>query len=373
MATSSSFRADQVGSLLRPESLLKARRDHKLGDIDDKTLRAVEDASVDDVLRMQEAADISVVTDGEYRRTHFFVVGSEALEGFEPVTSEMIWRGPEGPVTVTNTSWRVTGQIRMKGRLAENEANFLTSHTDRPVKICLPSPGFLVSQLGPTNRNESPYDGLSKVAEALGAIIRSEIEALFAQGVSYVQLDSPGYTKFLDAEQRARLFDSGRDPDKLLAEMLAADAATLQGIQRPANCRIGMHLCRGNQSSRWLSEGSYEPIAEQLFNSLPVDRFLLEFDDERSGDFSALRLMPKDKEVALGLITTKSGRLEDRDRVLSRIDEASKFVDGDRLAVSPQCGFASDAESGNRLSWDDQRRKLDLVVEVAKKWWGQDS
>jgi 5-methyltetrahydropteroyltriglutamate--homocysteine methyltransferase len=369
MAKSFSFRADQVGSLLRPDSLLKARRDHKSGDIDDKTLRAVEDASVDDVLRMQEAADISVVTDGEYRRTHFFVVGSEALEGFEPVTTEMIWRGPEGPVTVTNTSWRVTGQIRMKGRLAEDEANFLTSHTDRPVKICLPSPGFLVSQLGQPKKNESPYDGLSKVAEALGAIIRFEIEALFAQGVTYVQLDSPGYTKFLDEKQRTRLREAGRDPDAMLHEMLTADATTLRDIRKPDNCRIGMHLCRGNQSSRWLSEGSYEPIAEQLFNLLPVDRFLLEFDDERSGDFSALRLMPKNKELALGLITTKSGILEDRDRMLGRIDAASKFVDGERLAVSPQCGFASDAESGNHLAWDDQRRKLELVVEVAKKWW----
>jgi 5-methyltetrahydropteroyltriglutamate--homocysteine methyltransferase len=368
----SSFKADQVGSLLRPDFLLKARRDYKLGSIDDKALRAVEDAAVDEVLRMQESVQIGVVTDGEYRRAHFFVVGSDALEGLERAKAELIWHGPEGTVRASNTNWRVTGKIRLKGRLAQGEANFLTSHTDRPIKICLPSPGFLVSQLAEPSGNDTPYEDLKQVAEALSCIIRSEIEALFAQGVSYVQLDSPGYTKFLDAKQRARLLDSGRNPDKLLAEMLAADAATLQGIQRPANCRIGMHLCRGNQSSRWLSEGSYEPIAEQLFNSLPVDRFLLEFDDERSGDLSALRLMPKDKEVALGLITTKSGRLEDRDRILSRIDEASKFVDGDRLAVSPQCGFASDAESGNHLSWDDQRRKLDLVVEVAKKWWSED-
>jgi 5-methyltetrahydropteroyltriglutamate--homocysteine methyltransferase len=216
--------------------------------------------------------------------------------------------------------------------------------------------------------SEPFYLAREPLAEDLVGIVRGEIEALIADGVEYIQIDAPGYTALVDPVGRERIRESGQDPDDALAEAIAMDNATVAGLEQ-VGVTIALHLCRGNSRSRWISEGSYEPIAERFFNDLAINRLLLEYDSDRAGGFEPLRFMPQNKEVVLGLVTTKEGTLEREDTLLRRIDEASHYVDMDRLAISPQCGFAS-AILGNLLSMDDQKRKLELVSEVARKVWG---
>ena len=199
-------------------------------------------------------------------------------------------------------------------------------------------------------------------------IVRAEIQALIAEGVPYVQLDAPQYTYYIDSDVRAGMAREGADPDATLVEAVAGDNACLAGLGR-AGVTVGIHLCRGNDRSRWIAEGGYDRIAEQVFGQLGVDTYLLEYDSERAGGFEPLRFMPRGKNVVLGLVTTKVGQLESQDVLLRRIEEASKYVPMENLALSPQCGFAS-SMAGNLLSWDDQRRKLELVVDTARRVWG---
>ncbi len=204
--------------------------------------------------------------------------------------------------------------------------------------------------------------------DELAGIIRNEMQALIDERVSYIQIDAPNYTSLADPRQREQMRRAGMDPEQAIDETIAADNASLAGLRRDGTL-LAIHLCRGNSRSRWLAEGSYEPIAEKLFHVLDFDRFLLEYDSDRAGGFEPLRFLPANKTVVLGLITTKEGRLEPRDDVLRRIEEASRYIPLERLAISPQCGFASSAP-GNLLTMDDQRRKLELVVEVARNVWG---
>jgi 5-methyltetrahydropteroyltriglutamate--homocysteine methyltransferase len=213
------------------------------------------------------------------------------------------------------------------------------------------------------------YPTIHDMLQDVAAIMREEVQALIDEGASYIQLDAPSYSTFYDARRREALKQSGIDPAAAFDAAIAADNAMIRGLRRGADVAIGIHFCRGNKRSAWGAEGSYEPIAEKAFSALNMDRYLLEFDSERAGGFEPLRFVPKGKTVVLGLVTTKEPRMESEDELLRRIEEASKYVPMDNLAVSTQCGFAS-AASGNLLSWDDMRRKLDLVAETARKVWG---
>jgi 5-methyltetrahydropteroyltriglutamate--homocysteine methyltransferase len=359
-------RADQVGSLLRPTSLLEARRDHAEGRLSGEALREREDAAVLAALTRQRDVGIGVLTDGELRRGSWITDMAEAVDGFVPQSRVIDWKGPGGG-SEASTSNVVGARLRQRRRLAGNESAFLTAHAGGPCKVTLPAPSnfFVVSwRAGITDR---AYGSRNEMLDDAVGIVRGEVEALIAEGVSYVQLDAPFYGSFLDERERERLRGEGLDVDRALEDVVAADAAAVAGLAREG-LTLGLHICRGNSRSRWLTEGPYDRIAEPLLTRVPVDAFLLEFDSPRAGSFEPLRFLPARRTAVLGLVTTKEPALESRDDLRRRIEEAARFVPVERLALSPQCGFASVA-AGNLVSEDDQWRKLELVVETAAAVW----
>jgi 5-methyltetrahydropteroyltriglutamate--homocysteine methyltransferase len=360
--TTEKFRADHVGSLLRPEPLLAARRRHQAGEITAGELRAAENAAITAAVRMQEDAGIDVVTDGEFRRRDFRTGFVDAVDGMSMRTWDMPWRSGADVTRLASHTWAVTGRLKQRRRLAAGEAAFTRSLTSKPVKATLIAPGFLADKFWMDGETDKVYDSREELAAEMAAITRAEIEALIAEGVSYVQLDNPGYGSYLGAHAGADLAGFER--------VLTTDIAAVAGVERPPGVTIGMHVCRGNQSSRWMGEGDYEPIAEQLFGRLPVDRLLLEYDDDRAGGFEPLRFVPADTVVVLGLVSSKTGEPEPASALRRRIDEAAKFARYDNLALSPQCGFASVAEGGNLLTPEQQSAKLKLVADVARAAWG---
>lgn len=361
------YRADHVGSLLRPPELLTARAAHAGGRLKLAELRAVEERGILDVLTLQRRVGLDVFSDGEYRRDSWLTDVAEAVEGFVPERVEIHWRGPGGGLE-GSTAHVVGARLRRTRRLTAHESAFLKANAPGPFKMTIPSPSvFMLTSFKP-GVTDRFYPTRADLLRDLVPIVRDELRELVEEGVPYVQLDAPQYTYYVDPRVRARLLQEGIDPDAAFDEALAADTACLQGLRREA-VTVAMHVCRGNNKSRWFTEGGYDPIAEKLFGSLPVDRFLLEYDTQRAGDFAPLRFVPPEKTVVLGLITTKEGRLEFLEVLLRRIDEASRYVPLDRLAISPQCGFAS-ALPGNLLSLDEQRQKLELVVQTARRVWG---
>lgn len=358
---------EHVGSLLRPQPLLEARHRFAAGLIDAARLRQAEDAAVREALRRQQEVGIDVVTDGEFRREEFRAGFAAAVSNLAEEEFDLPWRGAEGTVLVRSRRWRVVGPVRQSAPIAADEARFLARNTSLPYKITLPSPGFMADRF--VIEDESPYRDSGELADAFREILLAEISRLVEQGVPYLQLDNPGYAAFLDAGSRARMVAGGRDPDAGFRAMLASDVSLLSAIPRSSSTTVALHVCRGNNASHWMNEGSYAPIAEQLFGSLPVDRLLLEFDDERSGSFDCLRFVPPGTVAVLGLISTKLPQVEDPDALLRRLDEAAQHVDPAQLAISPQCGFATHAEGGNHLSADEQYRKLALAVETARRWF----
>ena len=360
--TETKFRADQVGSLLRPESLLDARRRRADGKIGDDELRAAENAAIGHAVALQVEAGIDVVTDGEFRRRDFRTGFVDAVDGFTMSTWDMPWRSGEGVTKVPSHTWVAAGRLSPRGRLAAGEAAHLIGLTTAPVKVTLIAPGFLEDRFWKDGVTDQFYSTREEFAAEVAAITRAEIEALIADGVRYVQLDNPGYGAFLGTRPHgdAAAFE----------RMLATDIAAVAGVERPAGVTIGFHVCRGNQSSMWMGEGDYEPIAERTFGTLPVDRFLLEYDDERAGGFAPLRFVPSGKTVVLGLVSSKTATQEPAQELRRRIDEAAKYLDLGQLALSPQCGFASIAEGGNLLTADEQYAKLVLVADVARTVWG---
>jgi 5-methyltetrahydropteroyltriglutamate--homocysteine methyltransferase len=276
------------------------------------------------------------------------------------------WHGPGGGAE-PSTARVVGAPLQQRRGLTAHEVPFLAAHARRPFKVTIPTASsFLLVGYKP-GLTDRVYPTRREMVQVLADIVRREIAALVAAGVAYVQLDAPYYTSYLDARVRQGLAERGVDPDRAFEDSLAADAASLEGVAR-GGVTIGLHLCRGNSRSRWFTEGGYDPIAEKLLGTLPVDRFLLEYDTERAGGFAPLRHVPGGATVVLGLISTKEPRLESPAELLRRIEEASRYVPMERLALSPQCGFASVA-AGNLLSMDDQKRKLELVVETARKAW----
>ena len=368
MANSSKFRADHVGSLLRPQSLLEARRRLEAGMIEADELREVEDEMIAAAVKMQKDAGIDIITDGEFRRRDFRTGFVEAVEGISMRTIEMPWHTSGGVATLPSKQFVITGRLEQRRRLAEGEVSYLQSLTTAPIKVTLIAPGFLVERFWQDGATDEFYESREELAAEVAAITRAEIEALIAEGVRYVQLDNPGYSAYLGSHARER--GNGADTHAAFERMLKTDIAAVEGVERPRGVSIGVHVCRGNQSSMWLGEGDYEPIAEQLFQSLPVDRLLLEYDDERAGGFEPLRFVPRGRMVVLGLVSSKKPELESLEELQGRIDEAAKFIDIDNLALSPQCGFASVAEGGNRLTAADQFNKLQLVSDSALATWG---
>jgi len=362
------FRADQVGSLLRPPSLLEARERAEAKEISPEELREAESDAIAAAVRMQKEAGLDVFTDGEFRRSDFRAGIVDAFDGIGAKEFEMPWHGPDGMVKLPGTAYIVTGRLRQRRRITEGEAEFLRTLTNRNIKMTLISPGFVAEHFWRDGVTDKVYDSREELGAEIAAFMRAEVEALFAEGVKYVQFDNPAYSEFLSSHIWSP--DGGGEPGDAFGRMLAADAAAIEGVQRPEGASVGIHVCRGNNSSRWLAEGGYDPIAERLFGSLPADRFLLEFDDDRAGGFGPLRYVPEGKVVVLGLVSTKTPRLEDVDAVVARIDEAARYVDIDNLAVSPQCGFASVAKGGNKLSQQDQFRKLRVVADAAVAAWG---
>jgi 5-methyltetrahydropteroyltriglutamate--homocysteine methyltransferase len=361
------LRAEQVGSLLRPPDLLSARTAYAEGRIDLTELRSREDDAIRHALTRQRDAGVDVYVDGEMRRASWLTEMAEAVDGFDTDSLLLEWHGPGGGVEKT-TAKIVGGRLRKRRMLTEYEVPLLKSLGAVPFKITLPAPSNFVPtgfKRGVTDRHYQDRDDL--LAD-LVAIVRDDVQWLVGQGVTYIQLDAPFYSHYLDPQHRDAVRQTGGDPDADFEAAVNGDNAAVAGC--PANVTLAVHVCRGNSRSRWYTEGGYDAIAEKLFARLDVHRFLLEYDTARSGTFEPLRLVPRGKEIVLGLVTTKEPRLEREDDLRRRIDEAARFVPLDHLALSPQCGFASIA-SGNLLSMDDQWRKLELVARTARAVWGE--
>src|SRR5262245_23525152 len=360
-------RADQVGSLLRSAELLAARAAHAQGRLSLDDLRAAEDRAVLDALAMQRDVGLDVFTDGELRRFSWLSDLAEAVDGFVDDRVTLHWRGPGGGPELS-TGRVVGGTLRPTRHLTAHELRFLQRHAPGPIKMTVPAPSnFMIVGYKP-GVSDRVYPTRADFLRELIGIIRAEIRMLLDAGVPYVQLDAPFYSVWVDAEGRERMRRSGVDPDRSLADAVAVDSACLEGLAGPG-VTLAMHVCRGNSRGRWIAEGGYEPIAEALFGGLPLDAWLLEYDSERAGGFEPLRFVRPDAAVVLGLVTTKEPALESPDALRRRIDEASRHVPLERLALSPQCGFASVARD-HVLSHDDQRRKLELVVSTARAVWG---
>jgi 5-methyltetrahydropteroyltriglutamate--homocysteine methyltransferase len=377
--TTSKYRADHVGSLLRPPELLDAKTRFAEGQLSEAGLREIEDASVLKALEVQRAAGIDVFSDGEYRRSGWSSAAAGAIEGLVPVQGSPIrrifaeWRGPEsGDANLNQTLARVQSmvageRIRKTRRFVATDAAFLRKHAGGPWKITLPGPMSMAGGMFEPGVSDAAYTNRFALAEDLAPMLNDEFSALVEDGAPYVQLDSLHYVERVsDKDVRPRMIAEGEDPDAYLDELIRLDNLALAGIRGRPGVTVGLHMCRGNARSRWHAEGSYEPIAEKAFQQLNVDRFLLEYDTERAGGFEPLRFVPRDKMVVLGIISSKLAELESVDTLRRRIEEASKYVPVENLAISPQCGFAS-TQMGNLLTWDEQRRKLELVAEVARK------
>src|SRR3984893_13045963 len=375
------YRADHVGSLLRPPELLQARDEFRQNRLTADQLRQAEDAAILKALDLQREVGIDVFTEGEYRRSGWSTSIRDSVAGLVPTAGSPIqgflgqWQGPNGQLaTQTMLAGTVAGMVageklRQVRRLAGTEAAFLKQHAPGPWKITMPGAMSGTGQLFKQGVTEAAYRTRLALARDIVGMLKKEIAALQVDGVSYIQLDSLHYVeRVADNTIRARMIAQGEDPDQYLDDLIAIDNATLEDARREG-LTVGMHMCRGNNRSAWHAEGSYEPIAEKAFNQLNVDRILLEFATEPAGGSEPLRFVPKSRMVVLGLISSKEPALEPIDQLRRRIDEAARYVPIENLAIAPQCGFAS-TMLGNLLTWDEQRKKLELVVETARKVWG---
>jgi len=360
------YRADHVGSLLRPREILEARG----GGTDPAHLRALEDRHIARVLDKQRELGFTIFTDGELRRRNFMSDFTDAVDGFDLGDAvARTWKaGAAAPAAVSSVAGIVTDTLRQARRLTAHELEFMQAHSPGDVKITLPTANQFPAIAYKRGVTDRVYATPSDLLWAIVAIVKREVQALATDGVQYVQIDAPRYSYFIDPKWREFIrTELHQDPDAAFDEAIRADNACLEGVRRPG-LTVAMHLCRGNNRSHWYAEGGYDPIAEKLFGTLQVDRFLVEYDDDRSGTFAPLRYVPRGTTVVLGLVSSKRPELESRDELKRRIDQASRYVPLEQLALSPQCGFASTME-GNLLSEEDQWAKLRLVAEVAREVW----
>jgi len=362
--TAEAVRAEVVGSLLRPSALVEARNRLAAGELSAADFKRVEDHHVEAAIRQQEDAGIDVVTDGEQRRYAFFGHLVESFDGFDKEGGWAIpFRDEKGeelifkrPVVVEKLRWRHS--------MCAEDWTFLRAVARRPGKVTMISAQQAAAYYDP-EKSRGAYATRDAYLADIVEVSRREVEELIRLGCSYVQIDAPQYAALLDPKIRAGYRERGSDPEQLIDRCIELDNAIIEGHP---GVTFAIHICRGNNQSKFYAEGDYEPIS-RIFEKTLFNRFLLEYDDQRSGGFEPLRHLPEDRTAVLGLVTTKKPRLESEDELKKRIEEASRYVPLERLALSPQCGFASTME-GNRVSEDDQRQKLELVGRVAKAVWG---
>jgi methionine synthase II (cobalamin-independent) len=359
-----SYRSEGIGSLLRPSYLLDARRLVDHGQVTPAEFKRVEDRAVDDAVALQETAGLDVVTDGEQRRYAFFGHLVEALEGFDKFAGWAITFHDEQGSELTLKRPVVVERLRWRRQMSVEEFTYLRGRTKRPVKVTLVSAQQAAAYYEP-DKSRAAYATRDAYLADLVDFTRREIEELRRLGCEYVQIDAPQYAALLDESIREGYRRRGSDPDALLDTCIELDNAIIQGHP---GMTFGIHICRGNYRSMFYASGGYDRIAQQVFRRTRFHRFLLEYDDQRSGTFEALRHVPDDRIVVLGLVSSKKPHLETSAELQARIADAARVVPLERLAISPQCGFASTSE-GNRLTLDDQRRKLELVGTVARAVW----
>jgi 5-methyltetrahydropteroyltriglutamate--homocysteine methyltransferase len=359
------YRSDHVGSLLRPESLKQARAKLTKGEITAEALRAIENQEIERAIRKQEEVGLQSITDGEFRRSWWnldFLAGFDGTEWVE-LEQGIQFKG----VKTRAQGVRVSDKLGFTHHPMVEHFKFLQTKTKRMAKMTIPSPTALYTRSGRALVSETAYPSLDTFFDDVGNVYRSAVHAFAAAGCRYLQLDEVYIALWCDPEHRQMLRDRGDNPEQLLeidVDMINAAIADV-----PSHMTIAMHLCRGNHRSAFLGTGAYDPVADVLFNKINIQSYFMEYDTERAGGFEPLRLVPKDKVVVLGLVTTKSGRLESRDDIKRRVEAAAKFIDINRLCLSPQCGFAS-TEEGNILTEDEQWAKLGTIVEVAREIWG---
>jgi 5-methyltetrahydropteroyltriglutamate--homocysteine methyltransferase len=365
------FRADHVGSLLRPPALLAARAERAAGRIPAEELRSIEDDAVRDVVRMQREVGLQSATDGEFRRTSWHMDFIYRLGGIgqsdEKIT--VAFRSAAGPLEFQSAALRVHSPIRLDEPIFAEDFGFLKSTVDPGVtpKLTIPSPSMVHYRGGRAAIDPAVYPDEEMFWDDLSAAYAAQVRGIAELGCTYLQLDDTSLAYLNDPDQRAQLSARGDDAEHQHLRYIKQINAALG--DRPEGLRVTTHMCRGNFRSSWAAEGGYDFVAEALFSELAVDGFFLEFDDERSGGFAPLRFVPPGKLVVLGLVTTKSGSLESKDTLKRRIDEAARYIPLDQLCLSPQCGFSSTVE-GNLLTYDEEVAKLTLIVETAAEVWG---
>jgi len=359
------FRADHVGSLLRPAAIKEAREKHAAGEIDDDALRSIEDREIERVIKKQEEIGLQAVTDGEFRRSWWHL---DFLWGLDGVAKQTMAAGIAFSGTATRAEGtHVDGRLGFSGHPMIEHFKFVQAHTNRMAKITIPAPSAIYGRPVPPSIDAEIYPDRDRFFDDLGQAYQKAVRAFADAGCRYLQLDEVFIAMLCDPKYRQQMTERGDEPETLA--VLYAELINTAMSDIPSDMTITMHLCRGNYRSTFMGTGGYQAVEEALFGRIDVDGYFMEYDDARSGGFEPLRLLPKGKTVVLGLVTTKSGALESKDELKRRIDQAAKFTDLDQLCLSGQCGFAS-TEEGNTLSEDEQWAKLALVVEVADEVWG---
>src|SRR6202795_3011519 len=364
---SAPYRADHVGSFLRPAELLEARR---TATQDPQRLHSIEDRDIERVLAKQKELGFDIFTDGEFRRRNFMSDFTDAVDGFDLGDAvARSWKaGQEKDAPVSNVTGIVTRKLRAVEPLTGRELPFLKKHSPGNIKMTLPSATQFPAISFKPGVTDKIYKDHAELLWDIVGIMKTELARLSAAGVKYIQIDAPRYSYFMDPKWREWIrTEMNIAPDALLDESIRADNACFHAARRPG-VTLAIHLCRGNNRSHWYAEGGYDAIADKLFGAMEADRFLLEYDDERSGTFEPLRFVPRGKSVVLGLISSKLKKMESGEELIQRIKEASQYVPLENLALSPQCGFASTME-GNMLTEDEQWAKLRLVAETARRVW----
>ncbi len=360
------FRAEHIGSLLRPAELLEKRKAFDTGQISAEALREVEDRYIKDAVALQEEVGLQSITDGEYRRIIYFGHFPAAVEGFTEMEAELDFKDEAGQKMKYLTPV-VTGKLRRARGIATDEYLYVKSLTHLTPKVTLPSPCSQHYFRWREGISEQAYPDIDEFFYDVARVYQEELAELASLGVTYVQLDDVSLPLLCDDRLRAGFIERGYDPDTMVGKYIDVINESIKS--KPDIMTIGMHFCRGNNQGKWLGAGGYDYVAERIFNGLDIDAFFMEYDSPRAGSFEPLRFMPDDKHVILGLVSTKIPELESEAELGQRIDEASQHVPLDRLSLSPQCGFASTAP-GNPVTVDDQRAKLALVVRVADQVWG---
>jgi 5-methyltetrahydropteroyltriglutamate--homocysteine methyltransferase len=362
------FHVEHVGSFVRPPRLIDAARAHKAGKLDGAGFRAVQDDCIREIVAFQESLGLPSVTDGEFRRRSWSAGFIDAVAGFGLRDGTLGFRTESGVMGVAASPY-ARERLRRKHRIVADDYRFLGSVVKRGVpKVTIAAPDVMHWFLGPQAYDPAAYGDREAFFADLIAIYRQEIAELAKEGCTYLQLDDTALPCNCDPNARNDVAARGEDPDELTARYARLFNDCIAG--KPADMKVGVHLCRGNLKGAWMAEGGYEPVADVLFNRMNADIYCLEYDTPRAGDFSPLRYVPKGKTVILGLVSTKTPVLESKDALKRRIDEAAKYVPLERLGVSPQCGFSSGGGAGQTVTQDDTRRKLELVLELARDVWG---